>query len=96
MFRKALVVLMAVVFMFGFVGASFAMMCGAGGHEKADAAEASVDAGNTVCPVSGEKIDEKAKATYEYEGKAYNFCCASCIDEFKKDPAKYIKKIEAE
>jgi len=33
-----------------------------------------VDVGNKICPVSGEKIDEKMKATYEYEGKVYNFC----------------------
>jgi YHS domain-containing protein len=55
-----------------------------------------VDAGNKICPVSGEKIEEKTKATYEYEGKVYNFCCPACIDEFKKDPQKYIKKIEEE
>lgn len=53
-----------------------------------------VDAGNKICPVSGEKVDEKLKATYQYEGKIYNFCCAMCIDDFKKDPKKYIAKIE--
>ena len=55
-----------------------------------------VNVGNKVCPVSGEKIDEKLKATYEYEGKIYNFCCTACIEEFKKDPEKYIKKVEEE
>ena len=55
-----------------------------------------VNVGNKICPVSGEKIDDKMKATYEYEGKIYNFCCPMCIEEFKKDPAKYIKKIEEE
>ncbi len=55
-----------------------------------------VNVGNKVCPVTGEKIDEKTKATYEYKGKIYNFCCPMCIDEFKKDPGKYIKKIEEE
>lgn len=55
-----------------------------------------VNAGNKICPVSGEKIDEKLKATYEYEGKIYNFCCAMCIDAFKNDPQKYIKKVEEE
>jgi YHS domain-containing protein len=52
------------------------------------------DVGNKFCPVSGEEIEESSKATYEYNGKIYNFCCASCIEEFKKDPEKYIKKIE--
>ncbi len=60
---------------------------GAGLSEKA------VNAGNKICPVSGETIDEKMKATFEHQGKIYNFCCASCIDEFKKEPQKYIKKL---
>jgi len=55
-----------------------------------------VDVGNKICPVSGEKIKEEMKATYEYEGKIYNFCCPMCIDEFKKDPEKYIQKVEEE
>lgn len=58
--------------------------------------EKAVDAGNKICPVSGEKIVDNLKATYEYEGKIYNFCCPVCIDEFKKDPQKYIKKVEEE
>lgn len=58
------------------------------------ASKEAVDVDNKVCPVSGEKIDEKMKATYEYDGKIYNFCCLMCIDEFKKDPQKYIKKVE--
>lgn len=55
-----------------------------------------VNVGNKICPVSEEKINEKIKATYEYEGKIYNFCCSICIDEFKKDPQKYIKKVNEE
>jgi YHS domain-containing protein len=55
-----------------------------------------IDVGNKICPVSGEKIDEKMKATYEYNGKIYNFCCSMCIEDFKKDPQKYIKKVEEE
>jgi len=43
-----------------------------------------------VCPVSGEMmLKSQAKATYEYEGKTYYFCCADCKDKFVKDPAKY-------
>jgi YHS domain-containing protein len=55
-----------------------------------------VNVGNTICPVSGESISEATKATYEYEGKIYNFCCSACIDEFKKDPQSYSKKAEDE
>jgi len=54
------------------------------------------EVGNKICPVMGEKINKQSKATYEYQGKIYNFCCAGCIEEFKRNPGKYIKKIEAE
>ncbi len=77
------------------------MSCGADmsheGHGKAPQEKsAAVDAGNKICPVLGEPIDEAAKTTYEYEGKIYNFCCAGCIDEFKKEPQKYIDKVNQE
>jgi YHS domain-containing protein len=73
----------------------------AGGEKQAEnmappVSGAAVDAGNKICPVSNEKITDKLKATYEYEGRIYNFCCPVCIEEFKKDPQKYIKKIEEE
>lgn len=58
--------------------------------------EAAINVGNKICPVSGEKIDEKIKTTYEYEGKVYNFCCPMCVADFKKDPEKYIKKVKEE
>jgi YHS domain-containing protein len=30
----------------------------------------------------------------QYEGHEVQFCCPSCQKEFKKDPAKYLKKID--
>ena len=69
-------------------------------HEEHEATmettKEAINVGNKICPVSGEKIDEKMKSTYAYEGKVYNFCCPMCIDEFKKDQQKYIKKVEEE
>jgi YHS domain-containing protein len=56
----------------------------------------SKDVGNKICPVTGEKIDPKTKVTYEYDGRVYNFCCGMCVDPFKKDPQKYIKKVNEE
>lgn len=101
MFKKTLMIIIAGLFAIGVSKLSFAQM----GHmeHKQQAADAVshaskqvTDAGNQICPVSGEKINEKTKATYEYKGKIYNFCCAMCIGEFKKDPAKYIKKVHEE
>jgi YHS domain-containing protein len=56
----------------------------------------SQEVGNKICPVTGEKIDENSKVTYEYKGKIYNLCCSGCIEEFRNNPEKYIKIIEAE
>ena len=56
--------------------------------------EKATSAGKEVCPVSGEEIDKDTNITYEYKGKTYRFCCPSCVEEFKKDPEKYIKKMK--
>lgn len=52
------------------------------------------EVGNKFCPVSGEEIKEEEAVKVEYEGKIYNLCCKMCVEEFKKDPEKYIKKLE--
>jgi YHS domain-containing protein len=46
----------------------------------------------TICPVMGDKIDKKYYT--DYKGYRIYFCCASCPDEFKKDPEKYMKKLK--
>lgn len=46
-----------------------------------------------TCPVNGKEIKKsEAKATYEYEGKTYYFCCEKCKEEFIKNPEKYTQK----
>jgi YHS domain-containing protein len=46
----------------------------------------------TACPVMGGKVD---KSVYtDYQGKRIYFCCSGCIADFKKDPDKYMKKME--
>jgi YHS domain-containing protein len=48
------------------------------------------------CIVSGEKLGGSMGKPYTitYKGREIKFCCAGCEGVFKKDPAKYIKKIE--
>jgi len=100
--KKLVVVLIGLIVLVGISKVSFAAMCDAAGHKEDSKAapqqnkSEAINVGNKICPVTGDKIDEKTKATYEYKGKIYNFCCSGCIDEFKKNPEKYIKKIEAE
>ncbi len=48
---------------------------------------------NTHCAVDkGDEIDPKV--TYLYQGKVIGFCCEKCIDDFKKDPDKYMKDLK--
>lgn len=73
-------------------------MCGMGSTSEAQTTEESkvIAVNNKQCPITGETIQEKSKVQYTSEGKIYDFCCSMCIDEFKKDPEKYIEKIEKE
>lgn len=49
-----------------------------------------------TCVVSDEKLGEMGKPyVFEHEGREIKLCCKSCLKDFKKDPAKYVKKIEA-
>ena len=47
-----------------------------------------------TCPVMGGKID-KSFCTI-YKDRCVFFCSAMCPEKFKKDPEKYIKKLEAQ
>lgn len=46
-----------------------------------------IDAGNKICPVTGEQVD--GDDFYEYAGKRYGLCCPMCAATFKADPKKY-------
>jgi YHS domain-containing protein len=48
-----------------------------------------VSAQNTVCPVMGNKVDEKSQ-TVVVNGRAYRICCAPCKQKLEKDPSKYL------
>ena len=48
-----------------------------------------------TCVVTDEKLGEMGDAyVFVHEGREIKLCCKSCLKDFKKDPAKYIKKIE--
>ena len=46
----------------------------------------------TTCPVMGGKINKKLYV--DVNGNRIYICCAGCIAAIKKDPAKYISKLE--
>jgi YHS domain-containing protein len=50
----------------------------------------------TTCPVSGDKLGEMGKPyVFTYKDREVKLCCSHCRKDFDKNPAKYIKKIEA-
>ena len=49
-----------------------------------------------TCIVSDEKLGEMGKPyVFTNDNREIKLCCKSCLKDFKKDPAKYIKKLEA-
>ncbi len=48
-----------------------------------------------TCIVSGEKLGEMGSPyVFVHEGREIKLCCKGCLKDFKKDSAKYIKKLE--
>jgi hypothetical protein len=55
-----------------------------------------------TCVVSGDKLEDSSMGApvdyiHKEAGKAdrlVRFCCKSCVKDFKKDPAKYLKMID--
>lgn len=58
------------------------------------ATEAQAVKKQTSCPVMGGPVNTNIYA--DANGKRVYFCCGGCVETFKKDPAKYIKKLEGE
>jgi len=45
-----------------------------------------------IDPVCGMRVDEKkAEFKLEYKGKVYYFCSKHCLEEFSRNPEKYVK-----
>ncbi len=48
-----------------------------------------------TCIVSGEKLGEMGDPVrFVYQGQEMKFCCDECVGKFKKNPDKYLKKLE--
>src|SRR5215831_11116085 len=46
------------------------------------------------CVVSGEELGKMGEPKrIVYEGQEIKFCCPSCEKDFRKEPAKFLKKI---
>lgn len=49
----------------------------------------------TKCIVSDEPLEDGQAVGAVVDGREYLFCCKSCTKDFKKDTAKFAKKLEA-
>lgn len=66
------------------------------GHAGAKAAEKAKPYPLKTCVVSGEKFggDMGDPYVFNYQGREIKLCCKSCLKDFNKEPAKYVKKLE--
>jgi len=50
-----------------------------------------------TCVVSDEKLggDMGDPYVFKYKGREVRLCCKGCLDDFNKEPAKYLKKLDA-
>lgn len=47
-----------------------------------------------VCLVTDNDLNSMGdEQTITYEGRVLKFCCAPCVDKFRKNPAKYLAKL---
>jgi hypothetical protein len=48
-----------------------------------------------TCIVSDEKLGSMGEAyVFTHEGQEIKLCCKSCQKDFKKEPSKYLKKLD--
>ncbi|MEJ5329005.1 MAG: YHS domain-containing protein [Desulfobaccales bacterium] len=45
-----------------------------------------------LCPVMGAQVNRGIYV--DYQGQRIYFCCAACIDLFKKNPEKYLQEMK--
>lgn len=49
----------------------------------------------TTCLVGGDELGSMGDPVeYVHEGRLVQFCCESCIDEFKKDSTKFLAQLD--
>jgi hypothetical protein len=49
----------------------------------------------TTCVVSGEKLGSMGKPyVVKHKGREVQLCCDGCEKDFKKDPDKFVKKLD--
>ena len=93
---KRIAIILSIIVSVVFLAAAVSVSAAEKAEGSADMVKAAtiVDAGNKICPVTGEPVD--GVSSYVYNGKKYNFCCGMCPAVFAKDPVKYSAIAEKE
>lgn len=72
-----------------------AVVAGSIGSLAADKKDEKKEYPLKTCVVTDEKLGSMGKPhVIKHEGKEVQFCCKGCKKDFKKEPAKYLKKID--
>ena len=70
---------------------------GEASHKKMDdliIAKLNDDYAPKLCPVSGDALtDDTVNLVYRPTNQLVKLCCAGCVDEFNKSPAKFVAKL---
>ena len=80
--------------LFSFVAASLVLTYAGLAADKAPATGKGKPYPLDKCIVSDEKLGEMGEPfVFVHEGQEIKLCCSSCQKDFKKNPAKYLKKL---
>lgn len=62
-------------------------------EHQADSQKLQVTVDNAKDPVCEMSTADHLSDTIQYEGKVYGFCSTQCKEDFAKDPAQYLSKL---
>lgn len=96
--KKTKSLLIAAVFTVG--GALAFVGCQSNGHHDHSSHSHGTSAAKAyplkTCIVTDEKLGDHGKPyTFVHEGQEIQLCCDGCLEDFKKEPAKYLSKLNA-
>ena len=68
--------------------------CASDGQEEHHQGAAAKPYPLNTCLVTDEAFEHGKPYTFVHEGQEIKLCCKDCLADFKKEPAKYLKKLE--
>ena len=71
--------------------------CTSGGHDHSghSLGAAAKPYPLTKCLVTDEAFEHGKPYTFVHDGQEIKLCCKDCLADFKKEPAKYLSKLNA-